>query len=497
MNLYYRLFFIFFITFGYSQQTSLKITESSEFKDKEKAKEVLVIHTNSNNKTAIIRASKKNFMFDIFDENLNREFSKIIESTKKEEYMGYAAYEDIISFITVESPKKKERIVYCHTFNLKSSSHDKRKLFETTVEKGQPIFSGSNKRQTSVAISPDGYYLAIATDNIKKNSNAHKIHVYNTDNFELEHVTNYQNLTNKYYEPNDLAVDNSAVVYVLGKLYKDGKSQKKGDSANYQFLLSKVSDAEVKNLEINLEQNLHIQSLSINNDNENMQLLGFYSNEIAGRIKGGCNFIVDSQTMSVLRSKNTELPKQVYEDLYGYRKASRKKKKGKELKRFDVDYVLSDNIGNTYLLAEEFYITQVYMANGMNGGAWQTVFHYDDILIMKYNELGDLDWARSIFKRSTAPSYNAFIKNDELHVLLNSGKNLLEKEDGRTKVSKGWFESSSLYDITYNREGNVSYNKIQDNKGKTHYLPYYGTYENNKFVMMSSGRKKRQFMKLE
>jgi hypothetical protein len=64
-------------------------------------------------------------------------------------------------------------------------------------------------------------------------------------------------------------------------------------------------------------------------------------------------------------------------------------------------------------------------------------------------------------------------------------------------VSKGWFESSALYDFTYNNSGKVTYNKIQNNKGNTYYLPYYGTFENNIFLMMSSGRKKRQFMKLE
>ncbi|GAB5563050.1 MAG: hypothetical protein Wins2KO_01130 [Winogradskyella sp.] len=149
------------------------------------------------------------------------------------------------------------------------------------------------------------------------------------------------------------------------------------------------------------------------------------------------------------------------------------------------------------MLAEEFYITEVYVNNGMNGGYWQTVYHYDDILILKFNSSGQLDWGRSIFKRATAPSYNAFVKDDELHVLLNSGKNLLEKKDGRTKVSKGWFESTSLYDIVYDKFGEVTYSKIQDNKGKTFYLPYFGTFEEGKFIMMSSGRKKRQFMILQ
>ena len=110
---------------------------------------------------------------------------------------------------------------------------------------------------------------------------------------------------------------------------------------------------------------------------------------------------------------------------------------------------------------------------------------------------GELDWGRSVNKRATGPSYNAFLKNDELHIILNSGKNLLEKKDGRTKVSKGWFESSSLYDIVYSSDGKVSYDKIQNNKGKVYYTPYYGTFTDGKFITTTTRRKKKKFLKLE
>jgi hypothetical protein len=76
-----------------------------------------------------------------------------------------------------------------------------------------------------------------------------------------------------------------------------------------------------------LGDDLHIQSLVINNLNNDIQLLGFYSTTRAGRIKGGCSFLVNPITMAVVKPENFELPKQVYEDLYGYRKALKKKKK--------------------------------------------------------------------------------------------------------------------------------------------------------------------------
>ena len=53
-------------TIVFAQTTTLKITESPEFKDKKKALSVLAIHTNKNNKTAVLRSSKNSFIFNIY-----------------------------------------------------------------------------------------------------------------------------------------------------------------------------------------------------------------------------------------------------------------------------------------------------------------------------------------------------------------------------------------------------------------------------------------------
>ena len=477
--------------------TQLKVSESPEFKDEISVDGVLAIHTTENGKTGLVRANKNNFLLDVFDDKLNKIFSKRVESNKKESFDGYVSYGDEIKYITVLSPSKRERIIYCNTFNIESKTYAQKELFKANVEKGG-LFTGRNKRGTNVAISPNGKYIAIATDNIKKNLNSYKIHVFDSETLKLVFEKSYQEDADNYFEPNDLFVDDEANVYPLGKLYISGKSQKKDGDANYDFVLNKISKDENLSSKISLANDLHISSLAINYYENKLNLVGFYSNERAGNIKGGCNFEINASNLTVISKKNTVLPKDVYEDLYGDAKAERHDKKKKELNSFYVDYIIRDNLGNTFLLAEEFYVTQTYVATGMNGsGYWTTTYHYDDILILKFDKNGEINWGRSIFKRSTTPSYNAFLKDDRLHVILNSGKNLTEKSDGRTKVSKGWFESSALYDFTYSVDGKVDYNKIQDNKGNTYYLPYYGTYNLDKFIMMSDGGRKKQFMILQ
>lgn len=485
-----------YVSNGQESITKLKITESAQFKDEVKVKGIDAMYTSPSGKTAIVRFGKKNILLDVFNKNLDKEFFKIIKKEKKEVYKGHLSFGDEIKVFTVYSPKKKERILYCHTFNIKNNTHKRTELFKANVKKGGGLFSGSNKRQTSFAVSPNQQYIAIATDNIKKTSNSYFIHVFDTENLSLIYKKSYQDHKENYFRHNDLIINDDATAYSLGKLYKSGKSGKKKGKANYELVLHKISKSGTSNTKIALDDKF-VKSLVISQKKDELYLIGFYSELNSSRIKGGCDFVLDETNLTVKTKKVTELPKEVFEDLYGYRTAKRKKKKAKELRNFDVDYILEDAKGNVYLLAEEFYITQQYVATGMNGGYWRTVYHYDDILILKFGKNGELKWGRSIFKRAGVPSYNAFIKNDELHVILNSGKNLREKKDGRTKVSQGWFESSSLYDIVYSSNGEVSYDKIQDNRGKPYYSPYYGTFSDGKFITTTMRRKKKQFLKLE
>ncbi len=477
--------------------TSLNISETPEYKDEVKTKNILTIHTSKSGETAIVRSSKKNFLFDIFDAEFSKSFTKTIKISKKEEYVGDLFYNNQLKIFTVYSPKKDERILYCHTLNLSLKSYEKTTIFKTTVEKKQSLFGSRNKHITNFALSPNNKYYAIATDNVRKNKNSYTIRVFDSKTEELVYKKAYQENEKHSYVHNDLYIDDNAVVYSLGKLFLNGKSNKKDNGeANYQFTLNKITKDDNKELLIDLKEE-HIQSLKISKIKNQLHLIGFYSKLDVGRIKGGCNFIIDTDNFSIKSKRNQILPKQVYEDLYGYRKAARKNKKKKELRNFEIDYILTDANGETYLIAEEFYITQTYVQTGTVGGYTQTVYHYDDILILKINPEGNLIWGRSIFKRSVTPSYNAFLKDEKLHIILNSGKNLTEKKDGRTKVSQGWFESSSLYDFEYNTKGEVSYNKIQNNNSNTYYLPYYGSFEADKFIMMSSGNRKKTFMILE
>lgn len=486
------------LTFGQMDNIpGIKISESKEFKEKHKTYGVLSLNTSKSGKTSLVRSGKKKFVLDVFDKGFNKTFSKVIKVEKKEWYEGDLFFENELKFFSVYSPKRKERELFCHSFNLEDNSYKKTKLFSTSIKRSGSLFRAKNKNITSFAASPNGKYFVIASQDEKQSVNSSIVRVYNSKTLELLYKKTYHSNEDRHYSHNDLIIDDSAVVYSLGKLYLGGSFSKRfnGD-ANYQFVLTKITKTETKELMVDLGAE-HIKSLTISNTNNELSLLGFYSEKNIYRLKGACSFLIDTESFQVKSKKINELPLKVYEDLYSKRRASKKKKKGKELRNFYIDYVLEGENGSTYLLAEEFYVTQTYVMNANGGGYYVTTYHYDDVLILKLNSSGELDWGRSIYKRANRPSYNAFVKNNELHVVLNSGKKLKEKKDGRTKAGRNLFGATSLYDFVYDENGEVKHYKIKDNKLTNSYVPYSGTYENNKFIMMSSKKSKKKFMIIE
>jgi len=498
MKILFTFLAFFFISIGFGQNTTkLSVSVSDEYKDKTKAAVVLSIHTGENGITAIAKNGRKDYVFDLFDHDLNLLHSEVVPKENNEFYVGDLFFGNTMKIFTVDSPKRDERVVYCHTINLDTKEYNSTKLFSTTVEKKGALFGSRKDHRTNFAVSPNGEYFAIATDDTRKNLNSYTIQVFDANTENLVYKQSYQKSAKRFYVHNDLHVDNAGDAYSIGKLYQNGTRQVKlftGD-ANYDIVLNKVSADNTTELLIRLEDQ-HIQNLNIEETNNQLHLVGFFSEMNVHRLKGICNFIIDTEAVAIADTKSHSLPTQVYQDLYGENRAERLSKNGKELIRFIMDHTLTDSQGNIYLIAEKFYTTTNTVNNGSGGVTMQTVYHYDDIIIIKLLEDGNLDWGRSILKKDEIPSYNAFLKNDELHILLNSGKNLAEKRDGRTKVKRNFLEATALYDIAYTQSGEVSYNKIHDNQGNGYFHPFFGSFQDGRFIMMSGG-KWQKFMILE
>lgn len=470
-------------------RSNLDLSKSKEYVDTVKTDSIISFYTSNEGLTGIVRDAKKNMVFDIFDEKMTRIYTKVIDKEKKETFVGTLSFANEVKIFTDYAHKKNNRILFCHVLNMADKSYKKVKVFEIDIDARNTLYSEMKSHQTLFALSPNGKQIAITTDNIHKNDDSYSVKVYNSSSLEEIYHNKYLQHTDKVFELQDFKIDDNGVVYTLGKQYLKGIRSEIGGRPNYNFVLTKITDLETQELNIDLED-YHIKNLSISLFANQLQLLGLFSEKNVSNIKGGCSFSIDPSLL-VLRNSHTKyLPKKVYEDMYGNFNSKNEKKK--ELSNFNIDYVINDHNGNTFILAEEFYITSgpnMSMGNGLYSGG-NAMPHYDDVLILKFNKSGQMTWGRSIFKRAKEHSYSAFLKGNRLHIILNSGKNLVKKEDGRTKVSKSLFESLALYNFSFSDTGDVSHLKLLDYNNRDRYLPQYGYYYNGTFVMTSSGKKK-------
>jgi hypothetical protein len=470
-------------------ESDFKLYESPIYNDDVKTDSVRAIYTSNSGRTGIVRNDKNHIIFDLFNERFSKIHTKIIETDRKETYIGDLFFNNEINVFTETYPKRDIKLFSCYILNLDDKTDIKIELSSTTVIKKLRLFS--NEKGTKFSISPNLNYFSITNYTIHRDEIFYHISVFDSKSYELIYDQQINRKENEFYSLSEIKIDDNKNVYLLGESFYDEESPKLKSEGNRHFMIEKFTGKEYSLIDLNLEKR-HITSLKSVNKNNEYILYGFYSETGKNSIKGVCSVVIAKDEFKIIDQNLQDLPSQVYADLFGSDKVERKK--DRELFDFKIGNILNDKEDNVYLLAEEFYIT--YHKH-------QKLKHYDDILILKFNPAGKLDWGRSIYKYSLRPSYHAFVNKENLHIILNSGKNLRELGDGRTKTTKNIFETSALYDFVYKSSGNVEINKIQNNNNnnnnnnKTYYLPNYGNYVDGKFIMIGDSRNERRFMTLE
>ncbi|MEM8508000.1 MAG: hypothetical protein AAF717_09230 [Bacteroidota bacterium] len=481
---------------GTAQETNLEILESPKFREQVRSNEIVGMHATSGGEKGIVRFAKEHLTLEVFGEALKPIFTITKPKGKKETHLGTVYHNDQITFLTINWPKRKVRELYAYVFDITTRKLTKKLLLTSKVENPKNgMFSRTNSYQNRFDHSTSGNYISFVLDDFKSQTNSFTVYVLEIETLAFVFEKTLHEGAEKFFDLNDILVDDLAHVYLIKKSFFKGRRERKDNTPSVTYRFYRVTEEETKNTVFEAKDKF-INTLSFGLESEQLMVLGFFTEKKVPKIKGVCSLSFDKASLEVISKKFDDLPLSVYQDLYGDDEGKAREGKGLGGSLFEgsngifyVDHVLKADNGSMYLIAEEFYITtNTTSTGGFNGTMMTTTtYNYDDILVIKFKKSGEMAWGRNIFKRSTTPSYNAFLKGNELHLILNSGKNLLEKQDGRTKVSKGWFESTSLYDITFSEGGDVNYNKIQDNKGKSYYLPASGTFSNGEFLMISRG----------
>lgn len=494
----------FFLTLGilcvgfssYAQSSYFNVIETEPFKDSRRGSSLEGAFTLASGEIVAVRAAKKELLVSSFDANYKLISDVELNLERKESYLGSSFTDEVVRVFTVQKVDKNTRDVFSHNYNINSKKLTKVKLYSATSNKSRGSKNGAlgtKKHEENFRGSPDGRYLAFAVDNMNAKTNSYSIRVYDQD-LNLVYDTSYYSDIERYWSFDDFIVTNDAEIISVGKLYKVGKRDRREGKANYDYVIHKVTENESSSSVLALEDNF-INELRFAQTDALIRLFGFYSERSSDRMKGALSYNMQGTNIEDVSLKQAPFPESIYQDLFREARAERLKEKEKEFSNFYLDYAFVDENGNSYLLAEEFYITQTSTPNGAMGGmSTTTQYHYDNILIIKFDSAGTILWGRGILKKDNAPSYNAVVIDNELHVFFNTGKNIIEKEDGRKKAKRHLFSSTALFDVVFDENGKDTFEMIQENKGKAVYRPYLGTYDYDKFILANLSKSKKQFL---
>lgn len=488
---------VFLMQLGATAQSNFfEVAETKPFKDSKRNTYLEAVFTVSNNNIVAVRSAKRKLLISNFNDQYSIDSDIELELERKEEYLGSNIDDTSIKIFTILKIDKRTRELYCHNYDLDSKTVKKSLLYTTKRDEKRISkygILGGRKHSQNFRGSLNGDYVAFAVDNINAKSNSYAIRVFDR-NLQEVYSTSYYSEIEKHFAFDDFIVTDEAEVICVGKLYKQGKRDKKKGKANYEYVIHKVSEGGTTSNTIDLGENF-VQELRFAQTESQLRLMGFYSEKNSWAMKGALSYNFTGTDISEISLVQKPFPESIYKDIFREKRAERLKDKEKELSNYYLDHALVDEAGNSYLLAEQFYISTT-TTGGVNGAIMtQTQYHYDNILVIKFDNQGNIQWGRSILKVDSQPSYNAFVVENKLHVFLNASKNIGEKADGRKKLKRGLFSSTALYDVVFDIEtGDQTYEKIQENKGKTVYRPYLGTYDYDKFVMANLSKSKKQFL---
>lgn len=502
--------------YSFAQDIPVKITKSELFKDEYKNSSIVLVVDDGNGGVVIVRSyqggifsSGLGYYFEHYDSNLN--LTKEYEYQSKQKKGDKKTYGSILGVVSNGQQinmieylyDKTEGAYICNalTSDINDFNFTSKELFRINAEQVQKrgLFSGGgqydNDGYAKMIVNEDGTAFAITMDITDKNSETHKLYLFdNALNQKIDHTFKRDIKDRKFtYENIDVSKDGSTL-YLLGKA-KTEEAKKKKDGGRYQYELTRITSSDSKTQIFDTDEHF-AASLKTIIFKDRVTCIGFYSDRNDNRFKGICYFELDPITLAVKKSKFNPFTEQFMVDKYG-------KDKDKELKNVSFKKLIITANNEIILNAEEFYITQVQSYSPQGGSRTYYVYHYDDIISAKISTSGDIVWARNINKRQDYPSTNPYFsytstaKGSDAYFYINTGEKVRKIRRDRIEFKEASIKRSNLNVIRINNDGDFDYREILDDKdNEVPFMVAYGKLCGDSVFILGQKGKKKQILKL-
>ena len=290
-------------------------------------------------------------------------------------------------------------------------------------------------------------------------------------------------------------VDNDGNVYMLGVIYEDKASARKGGKANYQYVILAYRDGgeSVEEYKINLN-NKFITDLTFRvAKNGDLIFSGFYSEKGTYSVKGTYFFRLNPSTKEIY-NKNLKafdfkfLTEFMSENEFNKAKKNADKKGIPELYRYALDDLILRSDGGAVLVAEQYYVQRrnnndyygyypygVGFRNRFNSPFYDPYnrfndeyeYHYNDIIVVNIQPNGEIEWTARIPKQQITrndggyhSSYAMSIVKDKFYFVFNDNFKNYEPKKKADKWYSYTGRNSVITLAEVSKDGEVALNPL-------------------------------------
>lgn len=210
-------------------------------------------------------------------------------------------------------------------------------------------------------------------------------------------------------------------------------------------------------------------------DDNKIVVSGFYSEDQFYSVAGSFYLRMDPINQQILASGFNPIDGEIVTNILGEKKAA----KGKEIPRVTLKYLLVDNQGDATLIGEQFWVRERSEYDLHGGYYTRSIYYYMDLILIRYDEDGNVAWTKSIPKRQesiddegTFSSIAVGNRSDWIYIVFNDNpknKELLETGGGGVIRNFNITKSSPSF-VSIDPQGNMSRRNIFKDKKEFYIL---------------------------
>ena len=314
---------------------------------------------------------------------------------------------------------------------------------------------------TTVLSDPDARTFSISILRNYKKELQHRILVFNNQLNKILDVDFSAPSEDKNYAFEEMTVSpDLSAVYLVGKAYFRKRRFKEGER-RYQYELLKLSSKGIQTRIFDEAGNFS-EAIKPLWRKDKLVCAGFYADRKDNRYNGLQYFLLDPESLSVLKRKYNPFPDQFMFDKFG-------KETDKAIKNLVFKGAHFTEDGSLLFNAEEFFVTESMQTNASGGRVRVERYHHNDIVSVKLDPHGDLVWARNINKTevtqgdSAYTSYSSFTRNGQTYFFIcSSAENPQLINNHRVLFKQGYSRKRNVFVIRLDADGVMSYEKVLD-----------------------------------